>query len=112
MDKQAKAKLLKALRSGEYEQGRGALCRRGLDGVDRFCCLGVLQNEMEGFDQLPSVGGGAAAVADGSAIDGFLGGSLASGAFGLSKHMQWKLADMNDGGKSFHEIADWIEANL
>lgn len=29
-------KWLAALRSGEYQQGRGALCR-----ADRFCCLGV-----------------------------------------------------------------------
>lgn len=37
MDKRLKKKWVKALRSGEYEQGRGHLCRDG-----KYCCLGVL----------------------------------------------------------------------
>ncbi len=40
-----KAKLVAALRSGKYDQGRGALCRvvPGADGEDcyLYCCLGV-----------------------------------------------------------------------
>ena len=31
-----------ALLSGEYEQGRGVLCRNNLDGTTEWCCLGVL----------------------------------------------------------------------
>lgn len=31
-----------ALRSGKYVQGRGALRHQGHDGVDTYCCLGVL----------------------------------------------------------------------
>ena len=34
-------KWVKALRSGEYAQGREVLCRAG-DKHDYFCCLGVL----------------------------------------------------------------------
>jgi len=37
MNQEIKARWVDALRSGDYEQGRGTL-RRG----DRFCCLGVL----------------------------------------------------------------------
>ena len=37
MNKEIKAEWVKALRSGEYKQGGGAL-HRG----DHFCCLGVL----------------------------------------------------------------------
>lgn len=37
-----KARWLKALRSGEYEQGVGRLHYRDEDGPDRFCCMGVL----------------------------------------------------------------------
>lgn len=37
MDPEIKAKWVAALRSGEFEQGSGALCRGG-----RYCCLGVL----------------------------------------------------------------------
>lgn len=33
---------LKALRSGEYKQGRGGLKKIDLEGNERFCCLGVL----------------------------------------------------------------------
>ena len=33
-----------------YLQGRGRLVvENSHDGEDKFCCLGVLQNEMEGF---------------------------------------------------------------
>lgn len=37
MDQKIKDRWVEALRSGEYEQGRGAL-----KSGDRFCCLGVL----------------------------------------------------------------------
>lgn len=49
MNKAIKKKWLKALRSGEYEQGRERLCSIAEDGTHRFCCLGVLVNEVEGF---------------------------------------------------------------
>lgn len=39
LSRDAKAKWLKALRSGKYRQGRGALYR---EETDAFCCLGVL----------------------------------------------------------------------
>jgi hypothetical protein len=45
MNPVAKAEWLKALRSGEYEQAEGKLCRpAGYEGKpnDTFCCLGVL----------------------------------------------------------------------
>lgn len=32
---------LKALRSGKYKQGKGALCRWIPGGAEEFCCLGV-----------------------------------------------------------------------
>lgn len=31
-----------ALRSGDYEQGKERLARKGADGKTKFCCLGVL----------------------------------------------------------------------
>ena len=43
MDKEVKELWLTALRSGEYQQGKGALVHRGQgQGQDQFCCLGVL----------------------------------------------------------------------
>ena len=37
---------------------------------------------------------------------------LKDGAFGLSMKVQGDLADMNDSGNSFEEIADYIEKRL
>ncbi len=36
-------KWVAALRSGDYKQGKGQL-RKEVDGVNSFCCLGVLCN--------------------------------------------------------------------
>lgn len=82
MDAQLKAKWVTALRSGDYQQTKNTL-------QDRigFCCLGVL-NEVRGaiqsYNNLPRLVG------------------------------NWEvLARMNDEqGKSFAEIADYIEGNL
>ena len=41
MNPKIKAQWLAALRSGEYQQGKGAL-RRTIQGEEKFCCLGVL----------------------------------------------------------------------
>lgn len=42
MKKAIKKRWLEALRSGEYKQGRNYLKATDKNGVDRFCCLGVL----------------------------------------------------------------------
>jgi len=42
MKKRVLTKWLKALRSGKYKQGRGALCQIDKKGAESFCCLGVL----------------------------------------------------------------------
>tara|TARA_B100000925_G_C21951831_1_gene449316 strand:- start:609 stop:944 length:336 start_codon:yes stop_codon:yes gene_type:complete len=52
LDPKVKQKWVKALRSGRYHQGKGALVRR-TEGEDRFCPLGVLANITEGFDVVP-----------------------------------------------------------
>ena len=41
MKKSVMKKWVAALRSGEYAQTKGALCKEG-EKYDRFCCLGVL----------------------------------------------------------------------
>ncbi len=88
-----------ALRSGKYKQGRGYL--RTNKG---FCCLGVfcdLRNP-EGW------------VHDASEIWRHQGGMLyAMGYFStpVDDARASTVANMNDEGKPFAEIADWIEAN-
>lgn len=42
MKKHVLTKWLKALRSGKYKKGRGALCQIDKQGNQSFCCLGVL----------------------------------------------------------------------
>lgn len=107
MNAEIKAKWLEALRSGKYRQGTEYL--RTAD--DKFCCLGVLcditnpalwekwtngerHHDVYGFlshtsmlpDKIDEQAGGIAAKAH--------------------------LMGMNDSGKSFSEIANYIEANL
>lgn len=42
MNPEIKEKWLTALRSGDYVQGKGCLCRVEEDGSKTYCCLGVL----------------------------------------------------------------------
>jgi hypothetical protein len=91
MDKDIKEKWVKALRSGEYKQTRHVL--RDDDG---HCGLGVL-----------------------CAVQGIADRQIRGMQFWSDKPEHWpdedqtkELADMNDTGSSFAEIADYIEANL
>jgi hypothetical protein len=98
-----KAKWVEALRSGEYEQGCGAL--RTEDG--KYCCLGVLTDLY--------------CKAKGVTFDGVtrsnrwvLNLSVRRWA-GLESPNpavpQAPLAWLNDSGRTFAEIADLIEGN-
>jgi hypothetical protein len=91
MDKLRKENWVKALRSGEYKQGKGRLELHNDDGSTSYCCLGVL-----------------------NAIDESI---YASDNFFLSLvildiNTQMRLAIMNDGGATFNEIAEYIEREL
>ena len=105
-----KKKWLKALRSGEYVQTRGILCRIDHKGDHAFCCLGVLINETKGFDRLPKLGFNNHARCEGSRR------SLSfqhQKEFGLTEQEHDKLITMNDQKRNrFTTIANWIEKNL
>lgn len=113
-----KVKLIAALRSGEYKQGNRVMYN---PASDTLCCLAVagvicgLQKEsMSNVDIL--------------VIDKWWDSTLNPTKVSASKEAKdlgypimlmgggsdyaQKLAEMNDGGKSFSEIADYIEANL
>lgn len=117
MNPEVKEKWLKALRSGEYIQARAALRNK-----DSYCCLGVLCDlyrkevggewieEYTNFDQT--------FIAEGISESYFLPLQVQEWA-GLSSHRGWEssdredsLADMNDTGRSFEEIAQVIEREL
>ncbi len=106
-------KILKALRSDEYVQGRQTMCVPA-EGGDRFCCLGVIVNELHpgeweeasysiaGFPQLDSR----------LMFRGF-GGDLPISLMSeveLTNRLMRHLIEMNDvDKKTFLEIADWLE---
>lgn len=90
MDAAIKMGWVQALRSGEYQQTR---CR--LVDTIGHCCLGVLA------DQFGMIG----ACEEGIF---FVGGECQCLGLGA----QQELSSMNDNGKSFEQIADYIEKNL
>lgn len=103
MNPEIKAKWIEALRSGKYQQTAGTL--RNNDG---FCCLGVLCDVMGStWDEH-----GTAESPDGRFRSAYLLAHELKDAIGLSDFRQSILFEMNDCGKSFPEIADYIEANL
>ena len=106
MNKKIKREWLKALRSGEYEQSQGVLYE-SLPSGDSFCCLGVLIDsciEGEWSNQ-----GGSVWKFDGEYS--WLPDSVKGIAKITHKHER-TLVKMNDRGRSFSSIADYIEAKL
>ena len=95
MDAEIKRKWVEALRSGKYKQGRDQL-----QNGDTYCCLGVLCV----VAGLP--------IFSGNSTDP--GNVSYQGIYDLGVHHLTcpKLWSMNDSGRPFPEIADYIEANL
>lgn len=123
MNADVKAKWVTALRSGEFEQGTDYL-----NNEEKFCCLGVLSElaVRDGVIAPPTHVESSwkdEGHATGLAYDGqrhHLPESVAEWA-GLSDGDLWDqnpyvgdetVADLNDGGASFPEIADLIEEHL
>ncbi len=90
-------KWIKALRSGEYDQCKGTLRDEG----GRYCCLGVLYHVVRGTE--PPVG---INVLD----DYMIGATGVKSPTAACNTTVLSLAVLNDSGKSFIEIADFIEA--
>lgn len=108
LNKALKQKWLRALRSGRYKQAPNALKKDGA-----YCCLGVLAN-VAGCKWKAGPDGGLQPILKGKSI-----GSgedkemyLRPDFCGIRRRKQDKLANMNDEGKSFREIADAIERTL
>ena len=95
---------LEALRSGEYGQTRFRLYSRGgMDfGGDGYCCLGVAAKVLGllGDDGMCRYGD--------AALERSLPNELCV-ILRMSPDLHGKLADMNDSGESFAEIASAIE---
>lgn len=116
--KEVKEKWVTALRSGQYPQGRELLRFSNPEtNRDEFCCLGVLCElaVQEGVIAHPRTGD----VDDDGVwhygLEPYTGTGSPPPAVrkwsGLTRYAQ--LVTLNDqDGKTFPEIADWIEANL
>lgn len=112
MKKELKKKWVEALRSGKFKQTKKFLCTRKED-TQEYCCLGVLC-EVMGIPKKKSY--------DNVYSYEFIGGTYSTR--GLSQTMRhtefgrngqrvhYALIAMNDSGKTFSEIADWIEKNV
>lgn len=98
MDKKLKAKWVKELRSGKYRQTKHVLAAHGA-----YCCLGILRCLLPAdVRKLPIDHVGYSHVLN----------RKQQQAAGLVKRQQKSLAGLNDKGKSFKQIADYIEENL
>jgi hypothetical protein len=114
MDKDLKEKWLKALRSGEYKQ-----TQRFLKKDSGFCCLGVLTdlyiNENGGSWTQGITWYFPITISDGKPTTSIFASVLPYDILknaDLNMADTMDLADMNDTGSSFKEIADYIEKNL
>lgn len=139
MNPEIKQKWLDALRSGEYEQAKGALRKQDDEGNDLFCCLGVLCDivakgdwvEAQEYDDQPVEFGFNVEYHDyhtGDPRTYFESGVLPKqilNIVGLEDAnplvktddpeeiaIGVNLASLNDRGMSFAELADLIEAQL
>lgn len=108
-----KERWLKALRGGDYKQGKGAL-REG----DKFCCLGVLCDvvDPDGWAKVDeSTGRGDLLVCQQDRHRGCIigpGTFVADTTDFTDADSTGRLMTMNDSGFTFRHIADWIEENL
>lgn len=103
MPKELKAKWLAALRSGKYKQATGVLC----DKAGGYCCLGVLEmvadGEVERHESSFMMG-----AALSMPTDNFWERNGVTDWYVYSS----ELAQMNDDGDLFSEIAADIEENV
>lgn len=121
MDKRIKQKWLDALRSGDYEQGKFWL-RCGNKEDSNFCCLGVLcdiysreHDEQWKFPEDSKNFDATEYAAEAFSFEGeseLLPNSVAEWAgfvVAVDERPIRNLADLNDKGKTFEEIANVIE---
>lgn len=105
-----KQQWLYALRSGAFSQTTAYLCRDG----ESFCCLGVLAV----IDGKPPEALEEKTILDDVGLAKLLQPNTTPWGMVRDKYgfqdvsLQQILAAKNDTGKSFAQIADWIEANL
>lgn len=116
LPKEFAQKWIAALRSGEYMQCRSALG----DSIGGYCCLGLAGVLCGATDEMYRVNESRSTFLYNDAQH--YPSNIEMGVYlripeGLKggpsyNHLVDKLSVMNDAGKSFPEIADWIEQNV
>lgn len=125
MNPEIKAQWLTALRSGDYRQGQGSLKRDG-----KFCCLGVLcdlavKAGIAAETHVTMIGATAFGTGPADENSGTLpfvvqtwaglpsnNPSFRYNVLSADEYEYDSLAGLNDGGRSFAEIADLIEEHF
>lgn len=103
--KEQKDAWLKALRSGDYEQGKLGLC----NDLGQYCCLGVACEVLGlGFDKLHTTLKGFHPTKERPFQTDYWFGEATISQMDILQH----AAKLNDDGKDFDEIADYLERNL
>lgn len=104
-------KWVKALVSGEFEQGRGALCRTGSDG-NTYCCLGVA-SKIFGTEKPEGAYLSTSEMEETglSTNNGRPQTGKVTVRKGNRRITVKNLAEANDKGASFQSIATWIKKN-
>ena len=105
MDREFKRKWVTALRSGIYPQGKFALRNN-----NNFCCLGVAADLYDPAKWVAD-GKGNKCIYSNEAHTLTLP-KFVKTAIKLDNHHENHLSNMNDAGRTFKEIADWIEKTL
>lgn len=100
LTKQLKTKWIRALKSGKYKQTTGALKNH-----EGFCCLGVL------CDLINPKGWRGDKDYEFN-FNGSRTGFMPVRMGILPKKIQKQLADLNDNGESFEDIAEYIKKNI
>lgn len=122
--KEFKPVWVEALRSGGYKQGDGQL----VNSKDRFCCLGVAANlliqsgcELQWFQDedsgdwefgKPNGSSSGEVLTPVKGLPQWLRRKLEYYPPNAGKPVQNILAEMNDNGVKFKQIAKWIDENL
>ncbi len=99
---------VKALRSGKYRRGEGYLYQKSSGGLHpKHCCLGVAARVCG--CPIDSINNRVAFI---DSIHARRVPAILIGSGSIDKSVTSFLADMNDSGKKFSEIADYIEEYL
>jgi hypothetical protein len=116
MDAMLRDQWIAALRSGKYQQGRGSLRCVRADGTSRWCCLGVVLDVSgagEWGGELPPPSRTMAYIMPNGSQSIYVLDHEVMEALGMPACQMDILVFMNDQqGRSFAEIAAWIEENL